>query len=173
MGRDTPAQWRSKVRPPLVGFAEIYKQLVSMFMKIKDMTPAQRAEFFRNCDPEDRGVEEALEELSRGAWNEEQERAVDPFYVLTLSALLGRSFKIGDIDILYKRIPNENASNIWLLSMMEFISEPSRVTLNPAIWGHQKSGHSIQPRTNRSLRLFVPFWNVQGRVFRSTGLSIR
>jgi hypothetical protein len=49
----------------------------------------------------------------------------------------------------------------------------SRVTLNPTIWGHQKSGHSIQPRTNRSLRLFVPFWNVQGRVFRSTGLSIR
>jgi len=33
----------------------------------------------------------------------------------------------------------------------------SRVTLNPAIWGHQKSGHSIQPRTNRSLRLFVQF----------------
>lgn len=37
--------------------------------------------------------------------------------------MLGRSFKINDIDISYNAIPNENPSNIWLLSMMEFFSE--------------------------------------------------
>jgi hypothetical protein len=36
-----------------------------MFMKIKDMTPAQTAEFFRNCDPKDRSFEEAMEALAQ------------------------------------------------------------------------------------------------------------
>jgi hypothetical protein len=36
----------------------------------------------------------------------------------------------------------------------------SRVTLNPAIWGHQKTGHSIQPRTSRSLTPLLRFWSV-------------
>jgi hypothetical protein len=87
------------------------------------------------------------------------------------------------LDGISRFLPSFNATVIvsevtvnWLCQSFGLTLEstdPSRVTLNPAIWGHQKSGHSIQPRTNRSLRLFVPFWNVQGRVFRSTGLSIR
>jgi len=28
------------------------------------------------------------------------------------------------------------------------LPKPSRVTLDPAIWGHQKTGHSIEPRTS-------------------------
>jgi hypothetical protein len=123
MGRDTSAQWRSKVKTPLIGFAELYKQLVSMFMKIKDMTSAQKADFFRDCNPEDRGFDEALEALAHEAWKGELATTVDPFYVGTLSAMLGRSFKIGEIDISYNAVPNENPSNIWLLSMMEFLSE--------------------------------------------------
>jgi hypothetical protein len=123
MRRDESAGWSGKVKPSLIGFAGIYKQIVCGSLEIAKLPPAQREQLLRSVDPTDRSVEEKLEILGENAWSEEELTRVDPFYVLTFSALTGRSFRIGEIDIAYSSIPNENPANAWLLMMMEFVSE--------------------------------------------------
>jgi len=123
MRRDESARWRSKIKPSLSGFAGIYKQIVRTSLELAKLPSARREQLLQSVDPTDKSVEEELERLGKKAWTEEELTRVDPFYVLTLSALTGRSFRIGEVDIVYSSIPNENPANAWLLMMMEFVSE--------------------------------------------------
>jgi hypothetical protein len=115
--------YKNEVHPSLLGFAAIYSELVRMSSELNKLTPAERERVLRETDFDDRGVDERLQELVQEAGKREAPTTIDPFYVMTVTALERRPLKVGEIEVSFGAFPDDNPNNLRLLSMMEFLAE--------------------------------------------------